>query len=155
MAKSSKSKNLQAALLYLKLGWKVFPLRPKDKRPLSSHGFHDATDDVSQVEEWWARVPGAGVGLPTGGMNGIIVVDIDPRNGGTETFAALEVEKGTVPETVEARTGGGGRHLLFKHPGGVLPGMKNAWPGVDVKSDGGYICAPFSIHPSGADAKLG
>lgn len=142
------SQNLQAALAYARMGWKVFPLRPKLKTPLTTHGFHDASSDVEQIRRWWTASEAAGVAIATGAASGVVVIDIDPRNGGDDTLTFLESMHGELPHTIEVATGGGGRHLYFKHPGGIFPSAK-PWSGIDVKSDGGYVAAPFSVHPSG------
>ena len=83
---------------------------------------------------------------------GILVLDIDPRNKGNETLARLKKELGPLPDTVTALTGGGGRHLIFKHP--LFPVRKDTsgkvfGPGVDVLSDGCIMIAPPSLHASG------
>lgn len=141
--------NLLAAREYARLGWKVFPLRPNMKVPLTSNGFHAATTDRQQIDEWWLMTPTAGVGIATGSASKLIVVDVDPRNGGHESLQFLETKFGALPETVESRTGGGGRHLLFALDAeGIYPSAK-PWSGIDIKADGGYICAPFTVHPSG------
>ena len=141
--------NLLAAREYARLGWKVFPLRPNMKTPLTANGFHAATTDSQQIDEWWLMTPLAGIGIATGAVSKLVVVDVDPRNGGHESLAFLETKHGSLPPTVESRTGGGGRHLLFKlDVEGVYPSAK-PWSGIDIKADGGYICAPFSVHPSG------
>lgn len=141
--------NLIAAREYARLGWRVFPLLPKSKAPLTTRGFYDATVDPRQLDEWWLMNPNAGVGIATGMVSKLVVVDIDPRNGGHESLQFLEEKYGTLPKTVESRTGGGGRHLFFYLDlKSVFPGAK-PWSGIDVKADGGYICAPWSVHPSG------
>jgi hypothetical protein len=146
-------KNLIAALAYAKIGWQVFAIRHKSKAPLTLHGFHDATTSKIEIRKWWKKNPACGVGIATGSKSRIIVVDIDPRNKGNETLESLELQYGELPRTVEARTGGGGRHLVYECPPGIWPGVKNLWPGVDIKSDGGYILAPFSVHPTGLEYK--
>ncbi len=50
---------------------------------------------------------------------------------------------------VEALTGGGGRHLYFRHPGGIVRNRVGLAPGIDVRGDGGCVVAPPSVHPSG------
>jgi hypothetical protein len=137
-----------AALAYAERGWRVLPLRPGGKAPLGQlvpNGKDNASDDLATVFRWWEREPRANVGLACG-ASGWVALDVDPRNGGDETLWELEVELGELPQTIEAHSGGGGRHLLYRHPGGVLRGQ--AGEGVDVK-DAGYIVAPPSIHPSG------
>jgi hypothetical protein len=74
------------------------------------------------------------------------MIDIDPRNGGDETFWDLEQTLGDLDEGPRAETGGGGTHFFFKHPDADVVGKLGE--GVDVKSRG-YILAPPSIHPSG------
>ena len=84
------------------------------------------------------------VAIATG--EGLVVLDIDPRNGGDATLATLLSEKGeTLPETPAVATGGGGWHYYFAGdaPGRVLG------PGLDLKGAGGYVVAPPSTHASG------
>ncbi|MGZ6975079.1 MAG: bifunctional DNA primase/polymerase [Acidimicrobiia bacterium] len=102
----------------------------------------------STVRRWWQRWPDANVGVVTGSVSDLVVVDVDPRHGGDATLADLEALEGRLPTTVEAFSGGGGLHLYFAHPGtAVLSGVLG--PGLDVKADGGLVVAPPSRHPSG------
>ncbi|MGY1499176.1 bifunctional DNA primase/polymerase [Streptomyces sp. QTS52] len=151
---------LSHALTYSTHGWAVFPLAGKTPaipraheagHPCRGecgqhgHGYHDATRDPEQLRAWWARYPGAGIGLPCA-PNGLAVVDVDPRNGGHATLCRLETEHGPLPGTLMQLTGGDGLHLVYAHPGTDLPGKLG--PGIDVKSNG-YIVAAPSLHPSG------
>jgi hypothetical protein len=104
--------------------------------------------DVEQVHRWWRRWPNANVGIVTGAVSGLVVLDVDPRHGGEESLAALEAEHGALPRTVESLTGGGGQHLYFRHPGGSVPSRQIA-PGLDLKGDGGLVVSPPSGHVSG------
>jgi len=90
------------------------------------------------------------VGIATGKKSGIIVADIDPRNGGNESKESLP---GTFPFTPTSATGGDGEHILMKYPDNGV-GIKNDmdfadFAGIDIKSDGGFIVAPPSRHVSG------
>jgi hypothetical protein len=76
-----------------------------------------------------------------------LAVDIDPRNGGNESLAELERQHGALATPATVSTGGGGQHRLFRHPGGHIP--HELAPGIDLKSDGGYIVAAPSLHKSG------
>jgi hypothetical protein len=102
-----------------------------------------------QIRDWWRQWPAANVGIATGG--GLVVVDIDPRHGGAETIAALRDELGAWPDTVEALTGGGGRHIYLALPEGVV--VRNSasvlGSGVDVRGEGGYVVAAPSSHVTG------
>src|SRR5664280_8584 len=103
-----------------------------------------------QVRRWWRRWPGANLGVVTGAVSGLVVLDIDPRNGGEGSLAALEDIHGPLPHTVESLTGGGGQHLYFRHPG-VTVACHPIAPGLDVKGDGGMVVCPPSTHVSGRD----
>jgi len=138
---------LQEALAYSRRGWAVFPLRPKTKKPATKHGFKDASTDADAIRKWWTRNPDYNVAIATGAVSGLFVLDIDPRHGGDATWADLVEEYGPPPRTPTVRTGGGGTHYLFRHPGEFVASRQNALgPGVDVKGDGGYVVAAPSIH---------
>jgi putative DNA primase/helicase len=82
----------------------------------------------------------------------VLVLDIDPRNGGGKTLAGLEKELGPLPETVTAFSGGGGYHLLFQHPPFAVRKDSNGsilGPGIDILVDGSIMIAPPSRHVSG------
>jgi hypothetical protein len=141
---------LDIALQYAERGWAVFPCRPRTKKPATQHGFKDATTDTGRIRRWWHDKPDKGIAIATGEVSGLLVVDIDPRHGGDKTLAELIESHGELPVTTQAMTGGGGIHLLFKHPGGHIKSRPNALgPGIDIKADGGYIMAPPSVHPDG------
>ncbi len=125
-------------------GARVFPCQPRGKVPLTPHGCLDATTDAPTLRRWWARSPGANVGLATGA--GLLVVDVDPRHTGDASLASL----GPLPATREALTGGGGRHLFYRAAAPVRCSAGRLGPGLDVRGEGGYIVAPPSVHPSGA-----
>src|SRR5689334_20283986 len=101
-----------AALSYAQLGFQVFPIKPRDKRPLTKHGFKEATSQEAQIRDWWTKWPRANIGIPTGIASRLLVVDIDPRNGGPRDHSELIDRFGSYPETAEQLTGGGGRHIF-------------------------------------------
>jgi hypothetical protein len=118
------------------------------KHPRTRHGVNDASLDLSQVHDWWTRTPNANVGIATGKVSGIFVLDVDPRNGGDESLGALVELHGPLPQTVRCKTGGGGEHYYFTYEPG-LACKASFMPGLDIKSDGGYVVAPPSGHASG------
>ena len=89
------------------------------------------------------------IGIVTGEISNLIVLDIDPKHGGNSSLDRLERQFGQLPETIEAKTGGEGRHLYFAHPGGLIRNRTGLAQGVDLRGDGGYIVAPPSVHPIG------
>src|SRR5271166_1546308 len=77
------------------------------KHPITQHGVKDATNSRDEIEHWWTDNPNANIGIATGSRSGILVLDIDPRNGGNESLERIERELGQLPKTVTALTGGG------------------------------------------------
>jgi putative DNA primase/helicase len=159
---------LDYVLWYLKHGWYVLPLcwiehgfcscgkevcPSAGKHPyglLVPNGLKQATSDPNVVRRWWTLNPRANVGIATGQISGIAVMDIDPRNGGTASLEALIARIGPVPTTATVRTGGGGFHYYFQHLGDPFKGGSNVLGrGIDIKADGGYVVAPPSIHLKG------
>lgn len=128
----------------------MLPLRPRDKRPqIRWEALQDARPSAADVAEWFARWPRANIGIVTGEISNLIVLDVDPKHGGDAALERLERRFEPLPATVEAVTGGGGRHLYFAHPGGAVRNRTGLAQGIDLRGDGGYIVAPPSIHPSG------
>jgi hypothetical protein len=91
------------------------------------------------------------VAIRTGAVSGLIVLDVDPGHGGDESLEALLRDHGSLPPGTVARTGSGGRHFYFAHPGGVIrnDAGRRLGPGLDIRGDGGYVIAPPSSHTSG------
>jgi Bifunctional DNA primase/polymerase, N-terminal len=138
-----------SALDYAQHGWWVFPLRPRGKVPMGGRGFKDATRDPAEVEDIWKRHPKANIGVRTGQLSGISVLDIDPESGGGESLEKIETEHGPLPGTITQVTGGGGVHLMYRYKPGLGIGAAVWGPGLDLRSEGGYIVAAPSIHPNG------
>lgn len=139
-----------AARGYAARGWSVIPMQPHGKRPLVAwREFQQRVASADEIDRWFRRWPDANVGVVTGRISGIVVVDVDLRHGGPDSVADAEAAHGPLPPTVEAATGGGGRHLYYAHPGATLSNRVAIRPGIDVRGDGGCIVAPPSVHPSG------
>ena len=133
-----KNQRLAWACRYALQGLAVFPCN--GKAPLTEHGYKDATTDLETIGAWWARWPAANIGLPMA-PNGLVAIDVDPRNGGTLAALSLPAEL----RTWRASTGGGGQHVIFAAPSiADLPGALGA--GIDVKYHGYVVVAP-SVHP--------
>jgi hypothetical protein len=139
---------LPAALTLAGRGWLVFPLN--GKVPRTGHGLKDATTNADQIRAWWRDWPEAGIGVVTGQASDLLVLDVDPEHGGDDALHELEREHGQLPQTVEVLTGGGGRHVYFRHPGGDYRNTAGRLgAGLDTRGDGGYVVAPPSRHESG------
>lgn len=114
------------------------------KHPLTRRGKDDATTDPDQIGQWLARWPACNWGVRP--PLGVIVLDIDPRNGGDTALADLEQRHGPLPATLTARTGSGGEHRWLTYRG---PARGRLCTGVDVKTNSGYLVAPPSVHACG------
>ena len=156
------------ALRYARRGWLVVPMHAiKDgkcscskgdaceragKPPITQHGVNDATTEREQIKRWWTDNPNANIGIATGSELGIIVLDIDPRNGGRKSFKRQTGKLGPLPNTVTGITGGGGLHLIFEYPSFAVKkdtSGKKFGRGVDILSDGCIMIAPPSRHAAG------
>jgi hypothetical protein len=112
----------------------IFPCRA-DKRPCTPHGHLDAVSDAQSIAELWARYPSAPlVGVATGAIGGISVVDIDPN--GESWFHA---HRDQLPQTRTHKTRREGWHLIYRHVPGLRSSNSKIAKGVDIKADGGYI----------------
>jgi hypothetical protein len=141
---------LAAALAYASLGWSVIPVRAHAKVPLVKwEEFQRRRASAAEIEAWYARSPRANVGVVTGAVSGLAVLDVDPRHGGDASLALWEREHGPLPDTVEAATGGGGRHLYFRAPEPAPRNRVGLAQGIDLRCEGGLVVAPPSLHPGG------
>jgi hypothetical protein len=131
------------ALEYGYEGWQVLPLRPREKRPLTSHGVKDASTDPNTIREWWARWPYANIGLAV--PAGLIVLDVDSR----EALAQMKAKGWELPCTSCAKTQKGW-HLWYSIGEAEVGNRVGLRPGVDVRGRDGYVVAPPSVHPLGS-----
>jgi len=138
-----------AANLYASAGWSVIPVEARGKRPLVPWlEFQQRIATESEIASWFRKWPDANVGVVTGEVSQIVVVDVDPQHGGTQSLEKMQRAQGALPRTLEVHTGGGGRHLYFSYPSVRLHNRVGIRPGIDLRSEGGYVVAPPSVHPS-------
>ncbi len=154
-------RNIDFALKYIEIGWKILPVYWIEngvcacgKSDCDKPGKHsilkwdDGTCETAEkVKEIWGIYPKANIALRTGSISNVSVLDVDPKDGG---FVSLQDKD--VPDTAKSITGGKGEHHFFEYDerirtsvgkhGGIAPGL-------DIRSDGGYIVLPPSTHYSG------
>jgi hypothetical protein len=111
----------------------IFPCRT-DKRPTTPHGHLDAVSGAASIAELWRKYPGPLVGVCTGASGGISVIDVDER--GESWFHA---HRDQLPQTRTHKTRREGWHLIYQHATGLRCSNSKIAPGIDIKSDGGYI----------------
>lgn len=158
---------LQHALEYLGLGYPVFPVcsprmgqhahrgaggtsetcKNPGKRPLVSwEPYQSRLPDETEVSLWWARWPQANIGMATGIVPGVVVLDCDSGEA-----RQLALSNGGLDKTPAVWTGKpGGVHFWLEHPVETVRNFARRLPGLDFRGDGGYVLLPPSVHASGA-----
>lgn len=168
---SFKEQIYEAAKDYASRGWLIFPLHTIDeagqcscgtkacgdagKHPRLARGLKEASSDLSKVEEWFGpNAPASNIGIVTGEVSGITVIDIDIGEGkfGAESWAEAIKDHGE-PNTLMAETGSGGMHVVFAYNSVLKTASNVLGKGIDSRNDGGYIVAAPSRHRSGGSYK--
>jgi len=138
---------LNAALAYRNQGFSVIPIRAGEKKPLIAwEDYQTRRATEKEIDAWWTKWPEANVGIVTGSVFGLVVIDLDSL-GAKERLKELlpDYDLSAVPRS---RTGRGWQ-LYFKHPGTLVQNRAGVIPTLDVRGDGGYVVAPPSVHPNG------
>ena len=135
------TKLLDAALEYAQQGMSVIPLVPKDKKPLiySWKEFQSKHMGIGDMKGHWKDSPESNIGIVTGAISGITVIDID----GQEGLDSLKDAGIHLPNTHIVKTPKGW-HFYYKYNNLFKTGagfLKN----VDVRNDAGYVVAPPSL----------
>ena len=120
------------------------------KHPRQLKGVHAATRQIDDLYRMFRPGQPLNIGIATGAVSKLVVLDVDPRHGGTESLRALEASHGALPKTVLVLTGGNGYHYYLRAPG--IPIRNSAGllgPGLDMRGEAGYVVAPPSKHGSG------
>lgn len=135
----------EGILQLIELRWSILPIRSSSKAPLTAHGVKDATADRNVVLEWIRKFPDCNWAVAAGKLG---IIDLDPRNGGIDSFEDLREKAGwPIFETVQVRTGGGGTHYYFQATGPEIKSKVLA-PGVELIGAGKYALIPPSVHPN-------
>ena len=159
---------LESALRYGELGWAVFPVYSvknkicscgksscslPGKHPITRRGLLDASSDPIQIKKWWTQYPNANIAVTCGKVSsGLLVIDIDNKPGlnAEEVWNEICQKYDYKPDTLEAISGGGGRHVYFWYTGTEIRSGTNVLAqNIDIRADGGYIILPPSSHLSG------
>jgi hypothetical protein len=134
----NENQNLIAALKYCDMGFSVIPVG-RNKKPLVAWEKYQATRATREQIEHWFSDKDINIGVVTGAISGIVVIDIDTKE---------KVDR-QLPRTVTSQTGRGGWHLFCKHPGRHVKTVAGILPHVDIRGDGGYVVMPPSLHENG------
>lgn len=148
---------LDWALVYASYGFRVFPLhsmregrctcgrdcgKNAAKHPRVKGGYKAATANSEQIKAWWSKWSDGNIGIATGAVSGLAVIDIDDANG-LATLQSLVAQHEPLPRTAIVKTARGW-HLYFVLPSPCTPVPCSASDGLDVRGDGGYCVAPPS-----------
>lgn len=157
---TTKASLLGQALLYCRQGFSVIPVhsvrsgkctcgkddcqKPGKHPRIEWGGFQRRRAKEAEIIQWWKRWPCANIGIVTGSISRVVVLDIDGETG-------VESVRGkALPNTVVAESGGGGWHYFFKYPEGQSVGSTTGLlPRVDIRADRGFVVVAPSNHISG------
>lgn len=168
-AEPNQKTMLEWALEYLAAGYPIFPVctplmgahqhrragkmydcapDKRGKTPLVSwRDYQDELPTEVEVRAWWRRHPNANIGMATGKLSGVIVLDCDSGEA-----RQLCMSMGGLNHTQAIWTGTpGGCHFWMRHPGVALPNFVKDIPGTDFRGDGGFVILPPSRHHKGAN----
>ena len=119
-------------------GFATFPCN-RSKAPACPHGFRDASTDAAVIRALWQRHRGELVGVATGAVSNLAVLDIDAKH--AEAHSWWETHRTQLPQTRTIRTRSGGLHLWYRDAPGLRCSVSMIAPGVDVRATGGYVIA--------------
>lgn len=136
--KTTNNLILEAALHYAELGMSVIPVGQDKKPRIDWKKYQTERASQEQIKEWWAKYPDANVGVVTGKISGLVVVDVE---------AGGDIKN--LPPTVISKTGGGGWHCFYQYPNVPVKNGVRVRELTDIRGDGGYIVMSPSLHKSG------
>jgi hypothetical protein len=146
--KDKRKDVLQAAIEYAKKGYRVIPCYPDTKKPSLKDWPNKATTDEATIKAWFDDGDDFNIGLVAGRESGFVVVDVDPRNGGSQSYEDLINRFGQADQTPTQLTPSGGYHYFYKYEDGIKKHVAAA--GIDIISDGGFVVVePSTIGGKG------
>lgn len=141
-------KNYEIAIEYANFGWSVLPVKPEEKRPVMTNWrqYTKTRPQTKMVENWFTKLSGVGIGVVTGRVSGIVVLDV-------ESYCPTPIEEllRKYPTQMVSRSGSGGYHLFYSYPMNVprIANRVRIFEGADLRADGGFIVLPPTRHPNG------
>lgn len=147
---------IEAARAYRKRGWGVIPLwwvengicaceagascKSAGKHPLIKwSSYSQKLPSDAEIDAWWQQWPDASIGIVTGRVSNLVIVDVDIP--GYDPFTH---------DTYTVKTGRGGTHFYFTADGVPYPSRVALEPHIDVRGEGGYVVAPPASNAYGA-----
>jgi hypothetical protein len=130
---------LESARRYLELGWSVIPVKPGTKQPLIEWKQYQERRPTPEDISHWFREDTPNIGLVCGAVSGVVVVDSDLYKG----KSGLAIES-----PLRVATPRGGFHDYFQYTPDIGNSV-SAESATDIRSDGGMVVLPPSVHPNG------
>lgn len=133
---------------YIDQGWSILPVKPSEKRPYMTNWlqYQHTKATKEMADSWFISLTGAGVGMVTGRISGVVVLDV-------ESYCSIPIDEllRRYPTQMISRTGTGGYHLFYLYPNGVskIANRVGIFEGADIRADGGFIVLPPTRHPNG------
>lgn len=133
---------------YIDQGWSILPVKPSEKRPYMTNWlqYQHTKATKEMADSWFTSLTGAGVGMVTGRISGVVVLDV-------ESYCSIPIDEllRRYPTQMISRTGTGGYHLFYLYPNGVskIANRVGIFEGADIRADGGFIVLPPTRHPNG------
>lgn len=133
---------------YIDQGWSILPVKPSEKRPYMTNWlqYQHTRATKEMADSWFTSLMGAGVGMVTGRISGVVVLDV-------ESYCSIPIDEllRRYPTQMISRTGTGGYHLFYLYPNGVskIANRVGIFEGADIRADGGFIVLPPTRHPNG------
>ncbi len=139
----------KSALMYRrKYGFSVIPMRLNKKPLIEWKKYQSILPTEKEIEDWWTKWPDANIGIVTGELSNLAVIDIDAEEGKKEILKYI-------PDSCEfpvCSTPAGGQHFYFRYPIDLdLRNNCRAVPGCDLRGEGGYVIAPPSKGENGKE----
>ena len=136
---------LTAAREYLtKYNFSIVPIQPSKKPYIRWADFQNRYPTREELDAWWGKWPDAMIGIVTGRISNLCVIDVDTEEGKDRINEIL-------PDTFIAptvRTPRGGEHYYCQYSDG-LTNNAGSILGCDLRAEGGYIVAPPSCNGNG------
>ncbi|MGH8709714.1 MAG: VapE domain-containing protein [Burkholderiales bacterium] len=141
---------LTAALAYQSEGFVVLPIKPGGKEPILPKWPTLPAPSMADIEAWFGGQSNRNIGIRTGGISGIFVLDVDAHKGGLESLKMIEETYDALPHTAIQFTPNGGRHYVFQIPPELhcRNSASAIAPGLDIRADGGQIVVCPSTAPN-------
>lgn len=134
---------------YVDNGWSVLPVKPEEKRPYMTNWLQYTRTRATKhtVENWFRSLSNAGIGVVTGKVSNMVVLDIE-----SDCPYPIEDLLRKYPTQMYSRTGSGGYHLFYQYPTNIsrVANRVGIFERADLRADGGFIVLPPTIHPNGS-----